>query len=430
MTDFFELDINKYTLAELKNMLNLHEGFTLEDVVQKEDALRERLLADSNITHNKKNDVVNFLENVKQKLLNIAKQQFNITHNVIKRNHKSIKELNPIVRERDEADDQDRSIIKRLISVDTQFRENYFTTKSTDFQYTLPTIVKNVVSMELCGLEIPNSYYQISRDLGNDYFWLCIKRESEAQKWYFIAIPEGNYTRTNMIYVINQMMTLAVGDEQVIFDIDSKSQKSVFIEKNTHNVTNHSIKIAFNRLRDQSVSTQANSGQTTLPEIDVSAPGGIMGKVGWILGFRMAEYTTESGYVALGDENSSIKDASGNGYISEGIYNAWTNRYFYVVVDDFNKNANNFVVPTYAASLGTANILARITLNPGVAFNSGYTLTTDNAWNNTSTKKRSYFGPVDITKLKFQIIDSFGRVINLNNMDCSFALNLICLYDY
>ena len=75
-------------------------------------------------------------------------------------------------------------------------------------------------------------------------------------------------------------------------------------------------------------------------------------------------------------------------------------------------------------------IVYQYSLNPGVAFNSGYTLTTDNAWNNTSTKKRSYFGPVDITKLKFQIIDSFGRVINLNNMDCSFALNLICLYDY
>ena len=99
-------------------------------------------------------------------------------------------------------------------------------------------------------------------------------------------------------------------------------------------------------------------------------------------------------------------------------------------MDDFNKNANNFVVPTYAASLGTANILARITLNPGVAFNAGFTLTTDSAWDNTTTKKRSYFGPVDITKIKFQIIDSFGRIVNLNNMDCSFALNLICLYDY
>ena len=37
MSDFFELDIKKYTLDELKDMLDLREGFTLEDVVKKED---------------------------------------------------------------------------------------------------------------------------------------------------------------------------------------------------------------------------------------------------------------------------------------------------------------------------------------------------------------------------------------------------------
>jgi hypothetical protein len=425
MSDFFELDIKKYTLDELKDMLDLREGFTLEDVVQKEDVLRERLLADKGVTEKKKKSIVHFLENVKQKLLNIAKQQFNTAHNVIKRNHKSISVLNTISRNRDDDDNLDRSTIKRLISVDTQFRTNYYNTKSTDFQYTLPTVIKNVVSMELCGLEIPNSYYQISRNFGNDYCWLGLD-----DKWYFISIPEGNYNKKNMADTINQQISLATGKQNVFFLIDEKSEKSAFVQKsNAAPAGPISIKIAFNRLRSTSVSTQA--GQSSpLPEIDISAPGGIMGKLGWILGFRMAEYTEKSGYVALGELPSSITDPSGSGYISEGIYNAWTNKYFYIVVDDFNKNANNFVVPTYAASLGTANILARITLNPGVAFNAGFTLTTDSAWDNTTTKKRSYFGPVDITKIKFQIIDSFGRIVNLNNMDCSFALNLICLYDY
>ena len=101
MSDFFELDIKKYTLDELKDMLDLREGFTLEDVVQKEDVLRERLLADKGVTEKKKKSIVHFLENVKQKLLNIAKQQFNTTHNVIKRNHKSISVLNTISRNRD-----------------------------------------------------------------------------------------------------------------------------------------------------------------------------------------------------------------------------------------------------------------------------------------------------------------------------------------
>ena len=221
MSDFFELDIKKYTLDELKDMLDLREGFTLEDVVQKEDVLRERLLADKGVTEKKKKSIVHFLENVKQKLLNIAKQQFNTTHNVIKRNHKSISVLNTISRNRDDDDNLDRSTIKRLISVDTQFRTNYYNTKSTDFQYTLPTVIKNVVSMELCGLEIPNSYYQISRDFGNDYCWLGV-----GDKWYFIAIPEGNYNKKNMVTTINQQISLATGNQNVFFLIDEKSEKS------------------------------------------------------------------------------------------------------------------------------------------------------------------------------------------------------------
>ena len=76
------------------------------------------------------------------------------------------------------------------------------------------------------------------------------------------------------------------------------------------------------------------------------------------------------------------------------------------------------------------NILARITLDPNKYLDSGFSLVTNNSWENTSTKKRSYFGPVDINKIKFQILDSFGRIVDLNKMDCSFALNMVCLYDY
>jgi len=288
----------------------------------------------------------------------------------------------------------------------------------------MPTVIKNVVSMELCGLEIPDSYYQISRNLGNDYFWLGFEDE-----WYFIAVTEGNYNRKTIVDVINQQISLAFGGtSKIFFLIDKTSLKSSFVYKDSI-VPNPMpiIKIAFNRLRSDFVSTQVSTS-TVLPEIDISAPGGIMGKLGWILGFRMAEYTDKSGYVKISKGSNPV--GSSNCYISEGVYNVWTNRYFYIVVDDFNKNANNFIVPTFAASLGSANILARITLNPPIAFEAGYTLTTGNAWNNTTTKKRSYFGPVDVTKLKFQILDSFGRIVNLNNMDCSFALNMVCLYDY
>lgn len=427
MTDFFELNIDKYDLNELMDLLSLKKDFSLQDVMENEDTLRDRLLADPGVTTSKKNDIVNFLDKVKAKLVTLAKTRFNTKHHVIKKNLKDINSLNPISRNRNDDESIDRHTIKRLISIDTQFRDDYYNSKSTNFQYTLPTVIREVISMELSALEIPSSYYQISRDLGNDYFWLQIPSKVTTDDWNFISIPEGNYTRENMVKLINQQIGISTATNEILFLIDAKSQKSAFVLKANTPPLQGGIKLAFNRKRGSAISTQPGV-YAPLPDLDIEAPGGIMGKLGWILGFRMAEYTVDSGYVGLGDILSDVT-ANGYGYISEGAYDVWTNRYFYVVIDDFNKNANNFIVPTYAASLGTSNILARVSMKPGAAFESGYTLATDSAWDNTTTKRRQYFGPIDLRKIKFQLIDSFGRIVNLHNMDCSFALNLVCLYD-
>lgn len=427
MTDFFELNIDKYDLNELIDLLSLEKDFSLQDVMENEDTLRDRLLADPGVTTSKKNDIVNFLDKVKAKLVTLAKTRFNTKHHVIKKNLKDINSLNPINRNRNDDESIDRHTIKRLISIDTQFRDDYYNSKSTDFQYTLPTVIREVISMELSALEIPSSYYQISRDLGNDYFWLQIPSKVTTVDWNFISIPEGNYTRDNMVKLINQQIGISTATNEILFLIDAKSQKSAFVLKANTPPLQGGIKLAFNRKRGSAISTQPGV-YAPLPDLDIEASGGIMGKLGWILGFRMAEYTVDSGYVALGDILSDVT-ANGYGYISEGAYDVWTNRYFYVVIDDFNKNANNFIVPTYSASLGTSNILARVSMKPGATFESGYTLATDSAWDNTTTKRRQYFGPIDLRKIKFQLIDSFGRIVNLHNMDCSFALNLVCLYD-
>ena len=43
-------------------------------------------------------------------------------------------------------------------------------------------------------------------------------------------------------------------------------------------------------------------------------------------------------------------------------------------------------------------------------------------------RKRNYFGPVDIQKLRIQLLDEYGRIIQLNNMDWSCALTFEVLY--
>jgi uncharacterized C2H2 Zn-finger protein len=42
---------------------------------------------------------------------------------------------------------------------------------------------------------------------------------------------------------------------------------------------------------------------------------------------------------------------------------------------------------------------------------------------------REYFGPTDITKLRIQLLDEYGRPFNLNNADWSFVATFECFYN-
>lgn len=44
-------------------------------------------------------------------------------------------------------------------------------------------------------------------------------------------------------------------------------------------------------------------------------------------------------------------------------------------------------------------------------------------------RKRSYFGPVDIEKLEIKLLDEYGKILNLNNMDWSMVLTMECIYN-
>ena len=154
------------------------------------------------------------------------------------------------------------------------------------------------------------------------------------------------------------------------------------------------------------------------PEATATAPidpTPIQMKLGWILGYRAAVYKPAT--------NSTV-------FVSEGVFDGWGSRYFYFILDDFNKNSINSIDAVLNASVISENILARLTRGAiSSAFNAGFTLDTGIVNSDTTTRKRIYFGPVNIKKLRIRILDAYGRLIDLNNMDYSFALRLDRLYD-
>lgn len=123
-------------------------------------------------------------------------------------------------------------------------------------------------------------------------------------------------------------------------------------------------------------------------------------KLGWMMGFRLGIYIDKTNY------------------ISEGLVDLTGSKYLYLVIDDYNNNVNNGFYSAFNSSILNQNILARISR-------------VNNILNNLSlvTSPRQYFGPVDIQKLNIQLLDEYGRVIEINNMDYSFCLSMTTIYD-
>jgi hypothetical protein len=476
MADMFELNINKYDMSELRELLNLQDPYTIEDIINSEICLQEKLLSDRAVSPSKKKEILLFLTQVKKRLIGKAKKEM---RDVLEARvdtvgpHQTLmppvasSTLTPL----DATDGPKlgtRRTMKEMVCINSIFRDNYYTTFSTDFQLTLPTVIKNVVSMELVSMELPNSYYQISKDLGNNYFWLfwfagvitdtVNDVETRNGAWFYISVPDGNYSDwEQMVNAINTSIEIAtqsyaeaankVSSSYILpplFFLDQRTTKTGFAIRSNDpsgNPCQQVIKLAFNRKRGNFVSTVNNHPVkiNCIPDIDVESMGGIMTKLGWTLGFRLAEYTNMGTYENLTvttDKDDEPLPLAGcyqiiGSYISESIYDGWGTKYLYLVVDDYNKNSHNFVVPTYNSSLGKTNVLAKLSLSPELAKAAGYLLgQAEMIADKNMFTKRNYFGPVDIQKLHIQILDEFGRILNLNTMDFGLALNLTCLYDY
>ena len=60
--------------------------------------------------------------------------------------------------------------------------------------------LNKVINMKVTEVELPLTFYAISRKYGND-FWIRVPTTSnELQKgWHFIRIPEGNYNHEEII---------------------------------------------------------------------------------------------------------------------------------------------------------------------------------------------------------------------------------------
>ena len=57
-----------------------------------------------------------------------------------------------------------------MLNINTRFRKEYYNTPATDFIIDLPEEFKNVISLTVQSVQIPNSNYTFSSTLGTNEF--------------------------------------------------------------------------------------------------------------------------------------------------------------------------------------------------------------------------------------------------------------------
>ena len=406
MNNIYIFDITNYKKSDLIEMFGLCDNYTSLNVDTQENLLVESIIKSNVLDADAKRKTIDFINEAKQILMkdvdltigNIYNTNLNLTKTPLKN------EFNHDIQERPKQpfiysspseyyagtiNPLKRRITTKNLTIDTRFRQNYYSTSSTNIHIELPLKISKVVSMQLSTIELPTTFYTISKQLGNHFFTLSISGSSAI-----ITIPDGNYSPSDLVdYLNNFTQNLGVDFSNIIFILNiisgtkTGSGQLIAAIKSTATITNFSLNFQadINGIEDK---------YTPLPL-----------KFGWILGFRAGSY----------ENNSS--------YISEGIVDTSGNRYLFVVVDDHNNNVDNGFYSAFSSSLLNNNILARISLQSNY-----FSIFSENNISLVSSP-RDYYGPVDIQKLDIQLLDEYGRVLNIHNMDYSLSIKFTTIYD-
>jgi hypothetical protein len=102
-----------------------------------------------------------------------------------------------------------KQTITRIVSIDSQFRNNKKTTLATNFSFNLSDTLRDVVSLRMNSVSIPKTWYTVSNSFGANVFY--IKGNSpginDGLHDYKISIPPGNYTASDVITELSKSIT-------------------------------------------------------------------------------------------------------------------------------------------------------------------------------------------------------------------------------
>ena len=371
----------------------------------------------------------------------------------------------PIVQ--DELNPNLKNTITRVVSIDSQYRQNILPylggdpnspSYNTDFTVNLSDQLNRVINMKLYSVQIPTTWYSFDESLGN----LCIDYISGIIT-KTISISSGNYTINELQNAIFSNIT-SNGILDLSLNIVNPEKGGLFQFTNTGA---NSINLIF---YSEGGFTDCSGGCVSGAKINQN--------LGWNLGFRIDPDVNGSVFVTIPIGLSVTAN------VSPDVYGA---KYFILIVDDYNHNhLNNGLVnindtvsklsiPTYYNPDTNLNNVVCTGGIPFLTATSPRTLTQAQIYSaneiianrkknsnrttgptnsdvmaliplkgitslrpepyiefgvNLQSNQRTYFGPVDFDRLRVKLVDDKGNLVNLHDHDWSFTLTIEQLYQY
>lgn len=129
-----------------------------------------------------------------------------------------------------------KQTIKRIISIDSQYRDRPSVTSASNFTFNLSEPLKDVVSMSLYSIQIPYTWYTINSDYGGNFIYLKGNSPgiTNGTHDYKISITAGNYTPDGLELAVNTGIQMAMleypdvsfGNTKIIYNDGLKSSSN------------------------------------------------------------------------------------------------------------------------------------------------------------------------------------------------------------
>jgi hypothetical protein len=484
--DNFDLNINNYSVIELEELLTLGRQYNPQDIRYKKDNICMKIVNDDTISYDMKTKLENFFEkasillkSVKSKssnkkdsdggsgggkdndktvdefgytdgnvevgnFLDLKMEMMKGTNNLIINDSTAAHNIriNRVLTPGSNVDSYGTSrgvvnplltnTILKAVNVDSRFRENYYSTKSTNINITLPFRLEKVISYRIVGITLPLTYYNIAQSYGNNVITINIHASSNSGVLdisYNLILPDGCYNTSQGISIYSSCIEQVVNNIlkndpnspnnnpscpnlNLIYTIDRTSGRSIFAQDATIATT---VAYSFDIIMNVGYNLQSSQVEPDYSRV-------LMLRLGWIFGFRLGMYSSSNNRIPISATNfGSI--------VSEGICFTKFPLYGFLAIDDFNKNSNDYYMSVFSSSVSVPNIIAKVNFTQFTELAGDFQAAQGESTSNAINREKRFFGPVNIQKLKITLYDDLGRVLELNNMDWSLELAFECVYN-